>query len=81
MMDAKKYLKSFETEESLLQLKIRQLQGIQNRLKSLTTPMGKEVVSHTPNVGTMSETVALLIDMQQEIDLLTMAIMQRKREA
>lgn len=68
MIDAREYLKSFRIADSRIQLKIRQIQRLQDRLLSLTAPMDKERVSHTKNVGIMDETIATIVDKQKEID-------------
>ena len=81
MIDARTYLESFRPAESRLQLKIRQLNGIRERVLSITAPLGKELVSHTPNVGIMADTVAMIIDMENEVEKQVSDIMQRKREA
>ena len=81
MIDARTYLESFRPAESRLQLKIRQLNGIRERVLSITAPSGKEFVSHTPNVGIMADTVAMIIDMENEVEKQVNDIMQRKREA
>lgn len=47
MIDAREYLHSFRIADSKIQLKIQQVQKLNDRLLSLTAPMDKEQVSHT----------------------------------
>ena len=81
MTDAKDYLKSFKREEAIIQLKSRQLQSLRDRLQSISVPMDKEQVSHTKNVEVMSETIALIVDMEKEIDQQTTKLIESKRKA
>ena len=81
MTDARKYLESFRIQESRIQLKTEQVQSLQERLTSITAPMDKEQVSHTKNVGIMADTVAMIVDIQREIDQQTADLYRRKREA
>lgn len=80
MMDAKEYLKSFREADERIQLKIRQVKDLQERLTSISVPMDKEAVSHTPNVEIMADTVALILDLQREIDGQSAELINRKRE-
>ena len=68
MIDARDYLNSFRIADSKIQLKSQQMQKLRERLLSLSAPMDKEQVSHTPNVGIMAETIATIVDKQKEID-------------
>ena len=68
MIDAREYLHSFRIADSKIQLKIQQVQKLNDRLLSLTAPMDKEQVSHTKNVGIMAETIATIVDKQNEVD-------------
>ncbi len=68
MIDARDYLNSFRIADSKIQLKSQQVQKLRERLLSLSAPMDKEQVSHTPNVGIMAETIATIVDKQKEID-------------
>ena len=68
MIDARKYLSSIRASEMQVQLKKRQVKDLQDRLTSLSVPPDKEVVAHTPNVSIMADTVALIVDMQAEIE-------------
>ena len=81
MIDARTYLESFRPAESRLQLKITQLNGIRERMLSITAPSGKELVSHTPNVGIIADTVAMIIDMENEVEKQVNDIIEKKREA
>lgn len=68
MIDARDYLNSFRIADSKIQLKSQQMQKLRERLLSLSAPMDKEQVSHTPNVGIMAETIATIVDKQNEVD-------------
>ena len=81
MIDAKEYLKSFIREEAIICLKTKQLQSLRDRLLSILAPMDKEQVSHTKNVAVMSDTIALIVDMEKEIDQQTTRLMESKRKA
>ena len=80
MIDAREFLKSFCKAESRIQLKEKQVKELQERLMSISAPMDKEMVAHTPNVGIMADTVAMIIDLQHEIDRQSAEIVKRKRE-
>ena len=67
MTDAREYLTSIRKAEERLSLKKRQVENLRDRLTSLSVPTDKEVVSHTPNVGVMADTVAMIADMEAEI--------------
>ena len=81
MTDAKDYLQYFRTAEARIDLKIRQLESLQDRLCSISAPMDKEQVSHTRNVDIMADTVAMIVDIQKDIDQQTSEVFRRKREA
>lgn len=81
MTDVREYLKSFRREEAKLALKVRQLESLRERLISLSVSTDKEQVSHTKNVSMMSETIARIVDMEKEIDLLKDRITESKCEA
>ena len=67
-IDARSYLKSIRSAELQLQLKRKQVSNLRERLSSISVPMDKEVVSHTPNVGVMADIVAMIVDMETEIN-------------
>ncbi len=81
MTDAQVYLKSIGDAEARIELKTRQLQNLRDRMLCLSAPMDKEQVSHTKNVGVMADTIALILDMEAEIDQQTSAFLQKKRDA
>ena len=81
MIDAREYLNYFRISESKVELKIKQIQSLQNRLLSLSPALDQEHVSHTKNVTVMADTIAIITDMQRDIDQQTSEIFQRKREA
>lgn len=79
-VNALEYLKSFRLAESRIQLKTRQVKDLQDRLLCISAPMDKEVVSHTPSVGVMADTIAMIVDLQKEIDQQAAIIIHQKRE-
>ncbi len=81
MTDAREYLESFKKTEERIRLKARQIRELQDRLMCLSAPMENEQVSHTRNVAIMAETVAMIVDMQNELDQQTARLLQAKREA
>lgn len=81
MIDAREYLSSFRKAEARLKLKIQQLQDLQDRLTSFSAPMDRELVSHTKNTGTMADTIAIVLDMKNEISSQSSEIIRRKQEA
>ena len=81
MIDAREYLNYFRISESKVELKIKQIQSLQNRLLSLSPALDQEHVSHTKNVTVMADTIAIITDIQRDIDQQTSEIFQRKREA
>ena len=81
MIDAREYLQSFRKKESKLQLKLKQLHYLQGKLYSISLPAEQEHVIHTKNVSVMADTIAIIVDMQREINQQTYEIMQKKHEA
>ena len=81
MIDAREYLNYFRIAESRIELKISQMQSLQDRLLSLSPTLDQEHVSHTKNVTVMADTIAIITDIQRDIDQQTSEIFQRKREA
>ena len=81
MIDAREYLSYFKIAEARIELKLRQIQSLQNRLFSISAISSNEPVKQTRNVAVMADTVALIIDMQKEIDLQTSVILEKKHEA
>ena len=75
MTDAREYLTSIRKAEERLSLKKRQVENLRDRLTSLSVPTDKEVVSHTPNVGVMADTVAMIADMEAEISIVVDTLM------
>ena len=65
MVDAREYLSYFRVAESRIRLKIKQIQSLQDRLRSISVPMDNEQVSHTRNVEIMAETISIIVDMQK----------------
>ena len=80
MIDAREYLHSFRIADSKIQLKIQQVQKLNDRLLSLTAPMDKEQVSHTKNEGIMAETIATIVDKKNEVDRENSELTKKKCE-
>ncbi len=81
MIDAKEYLESFRTEEARIQLKVKQLQVLEDRLHTTTVPIDTERVSHTKTTDAMAETIAIVIDLQEEINMQKCQLAEAKRDA
>lgn len=81
MMNARQYLKSFRMKESRIKIKLEQIQRLKDRLLSTSAPMDKEQVSHTTNVGVMGDTIAMIVDMQKEVDAQSAEYLKQKWEA
>ena len=81
MTDAREYLMYFKKAEAIIELKVKQLQNLQDRLSCISAPLEKEQVSHTRNVAILVDTIAMIVDMQKEIDRQTSEVVKRKREA
>lgn len=80
-MNARKYLKSIQVKESRIKIKMQQIQKLRDRLLSTSAPMDKEQVSHTTNVGVMADTIAMIVDMQKEVDMQSAEYLKQKWEA
>ena len=81
MTDAREYLMYLKKAEAIIELKVKQLQNLQDRLSCISAPLEKEQVSHTRNVAILADTIAMIVDMQKEIDRQTNEVVKRKREA
>ena len=81
MIDARVYLSSFQKTEARIEIKKRQLMDLQDLITCITAPMDKELVSHTRNVDAMPDTIALIIDLKNELEAQTVENIRRKREA
>ena len=81
MIEARKYLESFKTDESRIELKLEQIHYLQERLSNISAALVNDPVSHTRNVTVMADTMATIVDMQKEIDQQTNEIVKRKHEA
>lgn len=60
---------------------MRQIQKLRDRLLSTSAPMDKEQVSHTTNVSVMADTIAMIVDMQKEVEAQTVEYLKQKWEA
>ncbi len=81
MVDARTYLTSFKTAEARIELKLKQIQRLEDRLCDISAPLGNEHVSHTRNYSVMADTVAMIVDIQKEIDQQTSEIFKKRQEA
>lgn len=81
MIEARKYLRSFREKESRIQIKLEQIQRLKDRLLSTSAPMDKEQVSHTTNVAVMADTIAMVVDMQKEVDAQASELLKEKWKA
>ena len=74
------YLDSLRTIEIRIQIKTRQAQHLRDTMSSITAPMDKEQVSHTKNVSAMQDTMAMVLDIEEEISELRNQLTKRRRE-
>ena len=81
MIDAKEYLESIRKAELRLQMRRQQNQTLKDRLGCITPAMDQELVSHTRNVSAMADSIALILDMEKEIDQETKAFILVKNRA
>ncbi len=81
MTDAREYLESIRKTELRLQMKKQQLQTLKDRLLCITPAMDQELVSHTRNVGAMGDSIAMILDLEKEIDQETKEFMRVKLKA
>ena len=80
MMMAFDYLDSLRTIEIRIQIKTRQAQHLRDTMSSISAPMDKEQVSHTKNVSAMQDTMAMVLDIEEEISELRNQLTKRRRE-
>lgn len=81
MIDAREYLESIRESELRLQMRQRQLQTMKDRLLCITPAMEQELVTHTRNVGRMTDSIAMILDMEKEIDQETREFILVKKKA
>ena len=81
MIDAREYLESIRESELRLQMRQRQLQTMKDRLLCITPAIDQELVSHTRNVGRMTDSIAMILDMEKEIDQETREFILVKKKA
>ncbi len=81
MINALDYLQSFRVAEQRIQLKIQQVQRLREQLINISAPVNQEQIVHTKNVGIMGDTVAAIIDIENEIDQQTSELFRKKKEA
>lgn len=80
MIKALDYLDSIRTMEIRIQIKTRQVQHLRDTMNNVTAPMDKEQVSHTKNVSAMADTIAMIIDIEEEIEELRIKLSTRQKE-
>ena len=81
MTDAKEYLQYFRNMKARIDLKEQQFHDLHDRLTCMSPSFDAELVSHSKNVAVMSDTIAILIDMRNEIDQQLSDFWQKKHEA
>ena len=82
MTDAYEYLSSIRAVEIRIQMKISQMRQLRDRVTDISAPqLEKDHVSHTKDPAGMEKTMAMLIDIQEEIDQQTCELVARKTEA
>ena len=80
MIKAFDYLDSIRAMEARIQLKTRQAQHLRDTMSNITAPMDNEQVSHTRNVSTMADTMAMVLDLEEEISELKNTQTKRRKE-
>lgn len=80
MIKALDYLDSIRTMEIRIQIKVRQVQHLRDTVNNFSAPMDKEQVSHTKNVSAMADTIAMIIDIEEEIEELRVKLSTRQKE-
>ena len=60
---------------------MKQLQVLEDRLHTTTVPIDTERVSHTKTTDAMAETIAIVIDLQEEINMQKCQLAEAKRDA
>lgn len=82
MIDAYEYLSSIRAVEIRIQMKIEQMQQLRDRVNSISAPpLEKDRVMHTKDPLGMQKTMAVILDLEKEIDQQTSELMDRKVEA
>lgn len=81
MMDARKYLEEVHAIRQRIQMKIRQVKSLRESLTDTALPIDKEQVSHTRNNGTIANTIAMIVDIEMEIEHQTIELLRTKMEA
>ena len=80
MMKAFDFLDSIRTMEIRIQIKTRQAQHLRDTMSNITAPMDKEQVSHTKNVSALQDTMAMVLDIENEIKELRSIVAKRQKE-
>ena len=81
MTDARAFLESIKAAETSIQMKVLRMNSLRERLTSLHVPIDQEHVTHSKNVDIMGDTIALIRDMEQEIDQQTHELYLLKKKA
>ena len=71
MTKAIKFLEYILSLNKKIDTKRYQLEKLHDRLTSLSVPTDKEQVSHTRNLDIMGETIALIIQLEKQLDMET----------
>ena len=80
MMKAFDFLDSIRTMEIRIQIKTRQAQHLRDTMSNITAPIDKEQVSHTKNVSALQDTMAMVLDIENEIKELRSIVAKRQKE-
>ncbi len=82
MIDAYEYLSSIRAVEIRIQMKIDQVHRLRDRVDSISAPpLDKDHVTHTKDLSAMQKTLAMIFDLEREIDQQTCELIGKKQEA
>lgn len=81
MIDAYEYLSSIRAVEIRIQMKIDQVRHLRDRVNSISAPpLDKDHVTHTKDPSVMQKTLAMIFDLEKEIDQQTFELMGKKQK-
>lgn len=81
MTKAEKFLNYILDLQKKVDIKTAQIRRLHERLTSLSVPTDKEHVDHTPNYDVMGETIALIVQLEKEIDIQTKQLVAMQNRA
>lgn len=79
-MNACEFLNSVRVLDSRIRMKMNQVASLRDSLTSPASPFGQEKVSGSKNVGAMGNSVALIIDIDKDIERLREELAMRQKE-